>query len=148
MSQSLSKVYVHIVFSTKHEERFIKEIVRKRLHSYIIGVLSHVGSYTEELYANPDHLHILCTLPRTLTQAQIVSKIKTASSKWLKTQGVRNFDWQDGYGIFSISASDVYMVNKYIGNQPAHHRKVSYRDELRLLFQEHDTDYDERYVWD
>lgn len=148
MPQSLAKVYVHIVFSTKHCQNFIQQEIKKELHSYLIGVLSKLGSYTNEIYANPDHIHILSTLARTITIADMVSKIKTSSSKWIKLQGIANFDWQDGYGIFSVSASKVDTVQKYILNQPEHHKKMSFKDELRLFFKEYEIEYDEMYVWD
>lgn len=148
MPQSLAKVNVHIVFTTKYGQELINVEVRDELHSYVIGVLSNLGSYTYEIYANPDHIHILCTLPRTITMADIVSKIKTTSSKWLKNKGVRDFYWQDGYGIFSVSSSKVETVKKYIKNQPEHHKKVDCKDEFRLFLKENGIEYDERYVWD
>ena len=148
MPQSLSKVYVHIVFSTKYRSPMIKDEIREELHSYIIGVLSNLGSYVNEIYANPDHVHILCFLPRTLTIAQLVSKVKTSSSKWMKTKEVLNFAWQDGYGIFSVSSSNIASVEKYIRNQPEHHKKVEFKDELQRFLQEYKIDYDERYMWD
>lgn len=149
MPQSLAKVYVHIVFSTKNTQHFIiDDSIRNELHSYVIGTLSNLGSYTNEVYANSDHIHILCTLPRTITIAEIVSKIKTSSSKWIKTKGVQKFNWQDGYGIFSVSASKVNVVEKYIRNQPEHHKKITFKDELRLFFKEYGIEFDERYVWD
>ena len=148
MPQSLSKVYIHIVFTTKTGFPFIAESVRPELQSYIIGTLSNLGIFTYEIYANPDHIHILCTLPRTLTMANLVSKIKTSSSKWIKTRGIHDFDWQDGYGIFSISSSKVATVENYIRKQPEHHKQDNYKDELRQFFKEYNIDFDERYVWD
>jgi len=112
MPQSLAKVNVHIVFTTKYGEEFITDKIRPDLHSFIIGTLSELHSYTHELYANSDHIHILCTLPRTITMADLVSKIKTSSSKWIKTRGIDNFYWQDGYGIFSVSTSKITAVKK------------------------------------
>ena len=147
MPQSLAKVYTHIVFTTKHGQCFITDDVRAELHSYMIGVISAMGSYTYEIYANPDHVHILNTLSRTITIADMVSKIKT-SSKWLKQKGILEFDWQDGYGIFSVSASGVNAVTRYIRNQPAHHADTGYKDELRFFFGKYKIEYDERYVWD
>ncbi len=144
MSQSLAKVYTHIVFTTKHGQCFITDDVRAGLHAYMIGVISYMGSYTCEIYANPDHVHILNTLSRTITIADMVSKIKTSSSKWLKQQGIPGFDWQDGYGIFSVSASKVDTVAKYILNQPKHHCKIDYKDEMRRFFYEYKIEYDER----
>ncbi len=148
MPQSLAKVNVHIVFTTKYGQRLIGEDIRKDLHSYIIGVLSNLGSYTYELYANPDHIHILCTLPRTITMADLVSKIKTSSSKWMKHQSIPDFFWQDGYGIFSVSASQVATVKKYIQNQPQHHHSRDFKDEFRQFFIKNEIEFDERYVWD
>ena len=148
MPQSLAKVNVHIVFSTKHAKHIITAEVKKELHAYIIGTLSKLGSYTNEIYANPDHIHILCTLPRTITIADFISKIKTSSSKWIKTKGINNFSWQDGYGIFSVSSSKVEVVENYILNQFEHHKKLSFKDELRKLFMEYGIEFDERYVWD
>ena len=78
----------------------------------------------------------------------LVSKIKSSSSKWLKFNGVNGFGWQDGYAIFSVSASKIDTVKSYIFNQPEHHKKVSFRDEVRLFLKEYGIEYDERYVWD
>jgi putative transposase len=148
MPQSLAKVNVHIVFTTKYGQELINAEVRGELHSYVIGVLSNLGSYTYEIYANPDHIHILCTLPRTITMADLVSKIKTTSSKWLKNKGIPDFYWQDGYGIFSVSSSKVETLKKYIKNQPEHHKEIDCKDEFRLFLKENGIEFDERYVWD
>lgn len=148
MPQSLAKVYVHIVFTTKNGRCFITDAVRAELHSYMVGTISDMGMYAYEIYANPDHVHILTTLLRTITIADMVSKIKTSSSKWLKTKGIDGFDWQDGYGIFSVSASGVDNVTRYIQNQPVHHLTTNYKDELRWFFKKYGIDYDENYVWD
>ncbi|MBL7968698.1 MAG: IS200/IS605 family transposase [Prolixibacteraceae bacterium] len=148
MPQSLAKVNVHIVFTTKYVQELITDEIRGELHSYTIGVLANLGSYTYELYANPDHIHILCTLPRTITMAELVSKIKTTTSKWLKSKGMPEFYWQDGYGIFSVSSSKIEVVTKYILNQPQHHKQVECKDEFRLFLKENGIEYDERYIWD
>jgi REP element-mobilizing transposase RayT len=148
MPQSLAKVNVHIVFTTKYIQELITDEIRGELHSYTIGVLSNLGSYTYEIYANPDHIHILCMLPRTITMAELVSRIKTTTSKWLKGKGIPAFYWQDGYGIFSVSSSKVEVVTKYIRNQPQHHKQVECKDEFRLFLKENGIEFDERYVWD
>ncbi|MCF8333953.1 MAG: transposase [Bacteroidales bacterium] len=105
MSQSLAKVYLHIIFSTKNHQKFIDEPIREKLQAYMVGANSKNGSYTEEIYANPDHVHILCTLPRVITIAKLIYNIKTSSSRWMKTQGISTFGWQDGYAVFSVSPS-------------------------------------------
>jgi len=148
MPQSLAQVYVHIVFLTKHGNRYIDEELRLKLQSYIIGILKNLGSYTHEIYANPDHIHILSTLPRTITMAQMVNKIKSNSSRWVKTEGSKYFRWQDGYGIFSVSPSKLESVKKYIQHQSDHHDTISFKEEMRRFFEEYEIEYDERYVWD
>ena len=148
MPQSLSKVYLHCVFTTKNGIPLITDSIQKQLHSYIVGTLSNIGSYVNEIYANPDHIHILCTLPRTITMAELISKIKTSSSMWIKKQGINNFAWQGGYGVFSVSSSKIPVVEKYIHNQKEHHKKESFKDELRKFFKKYNIEFDERYVWD
>lgn len=148
MPQSISKIYIHCVFSTKNGVPFITDSVHKDLHSYIIGTLTNIGSYVQELYANPDHIHILCVLPRTITIADLISKTKTSSSKWMKKQGITKFSWQDEYGSFSVSSSKVSVVENYILNQPSHHKNSSFKDEFRTFLAEYKIEFDERYVWD
>lgn len=126
----------------------ITDTIRKDLHSYIIGTLSNIGSYVNEIYANSDHIHVLCTLPRTITIAQLISKIKTSSTKWIKNQGIINFSWQGGYGTFSVSSSKVMVVEEYIQNQQQHHKTMTFKDELRKFFNEYKIDFNEQYVWD
>jgi len=148
MSQSLSKINVHCVFSTKNHEPFIKKEIQSELHSYIVGILSNTGSYVYELYANPDHIHVLCILPKTITIAQLISKIKTPSSKWMKLKGYKNFSWQDGYASFSVSSSKVDDTKKYIANQAEHHKKFTFKDELRSFLKKYNLEFDEKYIWD
>ena len=97
-----------------------------------------------------DHIHLLLTHPRTISPAKLVQEIKTGSSKWIKTKGVRftKFAWQTGYGIFSISPSHQQAVVKYIENQAEHHRNNSFQDEYRNLLAKYNVPFDERYVWD
>jgi REP element-mobilizing transposase RayT len=97
-----------------------------------------------------DHVHLLSTLSRTDEAAELVKELKRGSSLWLKERepGLRDFAWQSGYGIFSVGFSQLGQVERYIAGQEAHHRKVSFQEELRLLLQRYQVDYDERYVWD
>ena len=148
MPQSLSKMYLHIVFSTKYRERIIHDEVRLKLHAYMVKTFSALGSYVHEIYANPDHVHILCQLPRTITVADLLSKVKSSSSKWLKTQGIDNFTWQRGYAVFSVSEWGVLPVQNYIKNQYEHHKTKAYQDEVRDFLKEYKVEYDEKYMWD
>ena len=148
MPQSLSQVYIHCIFSTKKSKLLIRDEIRRDLQSYIIGVFSNLGSYVYEIYANPDHIHILFALPRTITIASLISKIKTSSSKWIKTKGISDFSWQNGYGTFSVSSSKLDVVKRYILNQKEHHKRVTFKEEYISFLKEYHISYDERYVWD
>ncbi len=114
MRQSLAKVYLHIVFSTKYRESLISEEIRPRAQAYFVEVGANLGSYTEEIYMMPDHLHWLCTLPRICSIADLVKNVKTPSSAKIKEMGVPCFSWQKGYGAFSVSQSKVEVVRRYI----------------------------------
>ena len=148
MPQSLSKVYIHIIFSTKNRFPWILEEIRPNIQAYIVEVASGLGVYTEEIYINPDHVHILCTLPRTLTIAELVQKIKISSSNKVSEIGPKEFHWQKGYGVFSVSQSKIKIVKGYIQNQKEHHKKITFQDEYREFLKEYFIEYDEKYVWD
>lgn len=149
MPQSLSRVLVHLVFSTKHREPFIDPVVRPRLHAYIVGILDHLKSPSIQTGGVEDHVHILCALGRTISQADLVEEVKKGSSKWMKAEtGVAGFSWQAGYGAFSVGASQVDTVVRYIRNQEERHRKVTFQEEYRRFLKRYQVAYDERYVWD
>ncbi len=105
-------------WSTKHRERWIADEDRERLHACAIGVLVNLGCPSLETNSEPDHIHILCSLSRTITIAQLVEKVKTSTSAWMKTLGPRyaEFHWQGGYSAFSVSESLVPRVREYIRN--------------------------------
>lgn len=149
MPQSLSRVLVHLVFSTKHREPMISQEVRSRLHAYMVGILDNLKSPSLQTGGVEDHIHILCALGRTISQAELVEEVKKSSSKWMKAEGgVPHFSWQAGYGAFSIGESQVDTVIRYIRNQEEHHSKVTYQDEYRRFLERYKVVYDERYVWD
>ena len=151
MPQSLARIVLHVVFSTKHRTPFLADAsLRLRLHAYMAGVLQNSGC--EPIFINgvEDHVHVLCNLSRTVTVAKMVEELKTGSSKWMKQQGpaCSDFHWQGGYSAFSVSQSNVEAVRGYIAGQEEHHRKMSFQDELRTLCQKHGIQIDEKYVWD
>ena len=150
MPQSLSKVIVHIIFSTKNREPWLDADVRPRMHAYLATVCSTLGAEFVHVGGVADHVHIVTTLPRTLSQAQLIEQIKKTSSKWIKTAGTRysTFAWQRGYGAFSVSPSQLDGVLQYINGQKEHHRTRTFQEEYRELLRKHGVDFDERYVWD
>lgn len=97
-----------------------------------------------------DHAHLLLNLARTISIADLVEAVKTSSSKWIKTKDdeLQNFSWQTGYGVFSVSRSNLDAVHQYILNQKEHHKKKNFKDEFRGMLTKHDLEWDERYVWD
>ena len=152
MSQSLAKVIVHIVYSTKHRQSWLKDPgLRSELYAYNATVLKNdVDSPAILINGVEDHLHILCLLSRKFAIMDVIKASKTETSKWLKKQGVAyaDFQWQAGYGAFSVSESDVEQVKRYIAGQEEHHKHVSFQDEFREICKKHGIEIDERYVWD
>ncbi|MFS8086694.1 MAG: transposase [Acidobacteriota bacterium] len=150
MPQSLSAVYIHPVFSTKERRPFLRdETIRSLLHPYLGGISKQLGCAPIITGGAEDHVHHLARFGRTLTQAEWVKELKRVSNLWLKEKHlIRGFEWQGGYADFSVSASNLETVKRYIANQQHHHRKMSFQDELRMLLKRHCVEWDERYIWD
>ena len=151
MSQSLAKILVHEVFSTKDRRPFLRDkLLRDELHHYIGGILGILECVPIITGGVEDHVHFLCALSRTCEAAEMIKEVKRGSSLWIKTKSadMREFAWQSGYGIFSIGYSQIDSARNYIAGQEEHHRKVSFQDELRMFLNKYDVKFDERYVWD
>jgi len=150
MPQSLSRILVHLTFSTKHRAPALTPEIRAELYPYLAAVLRDDECPSLQVGGVEDHVHVLFGLSRTRTIAQVVEAVKTSSSKWIKTKGreFSEFHWQAGYGAFSIGQSNVGAVIRYIQNQEKHHRKVTFQEEFRELLRRYQIDFDERYVWD
>jgi putative transposase len=151
MSQSLSAVYTHLVFSTKELQPFFRNRdTREALHAYLGGISKTLDCPPIIVGGMEDHVHLLTRFGRTITQAEWVKELKRVSNLWLKELGrtYADFQWQGGYADFSVSPSDLERVKRYIANQEEHHRKLNFQDELRALLRKHSVEWDERYVWD
>ena len=150
MSQSLARLCVHLVFSTKYREPFLHDGIRADLHAYMAVVIKNTGCSNLIINSVEDHVHILLDLGRTVAVSNVVENIKKSSSKWIKTKGreFSAFAWQAGYGAFAVSESNVAAVRQYIARQEEHHRKVNFQDEYRAFLTKHKITFDERYVWD
>jgi putative transposase len=149
MPQSLSAVYIHLVFSTKHRHPFLHdESLRTDLHSFLGGTSKSLECPPILVGGVENHVHLLARFGRTITQADWVKELKRVSNLWLKENGIAKFEWQGGYADFSVSQSNLEQVKNYIANQEEHHRKLSFQDEVRTLLKKHEIDWDERYVWD
>lgn len=150
MPQSLTKNYVHIIFSTKHREPLLHSPVKEELWAYLGGVCNElecnplcIGGYT-------DHVHLLCLLSKKVALMKLVEKVKSNSSRWLKIRhsSLEGFCWQNGYGAFSVGPAQIALVSTYIKNQKEHHREKSFQEEFRGFLKKYEMEYDERYVWD
>jgi putative transposase len=151
MPQSLAKILVHSVFSTKDRRPFLHDrTLRLELHHYLGGILAQLDCQPMIVGGVADHVHLLCALSRTCEPAAMIKEAKRGSSLWLKTRSpeLQDFAWQNGYGIFSIAFSQIGSVRKYIAGQEEHHRKTSFQDEFRQLLRRYEIVFDERYVWD
>jgi putative transposase len=148
--QSLAKLYVHVVFSTKDREPWIDGAIRDRMHAYLASVVRDAGSPWVVVGGVEDHVHLLFDLGRTDAIADFVEKIKRESSKFAKTLGDRYapFTWQRGYGAFSVSPTLRGEAEAYVRNQEEHHRRQSFQEEYRAFLQRYGIEFDERYLWD
>ena len=151
MPQSLAAVYIHLVFSTKLRQPFLRDTsVRDELHSFLGGTSKTLDCPPLIVGGVEDHVHLLCRFGRTATLAGWVKELKRVSNLWVKQKGsaYRDFQWQGGYAAFSKDPADLKKIELYIASQEEHHRTVSFQDELRELLRENGEDWDERYVWD
>ena len=151
MPQSLAKILLHVVFSTKERRPLLRDrAFREELHRYIGGILNGIDCPPIIVGGVEDHVHLLCVLSRTCAPADLVKEVKRSSSLWIKTRatGFADFAWQSGYGVFSIGFSQIEEVQRYIAEQEQHHHKLTFQDEFRRLLQRYEVAFDEAYVWD
>jgi len=150
MAQSLAKILVHLVVSTKNRQPLLGIDIRSELYAYLAGTLKANDSHALKIGGTENHIHIFCTLPKGISLAEMIEEFKKSSSKWIKTKGPQyaSFYWQNGYGAFSVSQSDAERVIKYIETQEEHHHKISFEEEFRAFLVKYQVPYDERYVWD
>lgn len=150
MAQSLSKILLHLVFSTKRRRPSIPPDLAEDLNAYLAGACRALGAEAYRVGGTEDHVHIACTLPRTMTVSKLLEEIKKTSSAWFKAHDDRchGFSWQAGYGAFSLGQSQLPALLRYIENQREHHSTMSFREELLELLKRYGVDYDERYLWD
>lgn len=150
MGQSLARILVHLIFSTKNREPFLRDEVRPELHKYISAILNALDSPAISIASMQDHVHILLCLSKNEPLIRIVEEVKKRSSKWIKTKGTAyaNFAWQNGYGVFSVSPSRLRQAEAYLENQQEHHRVGTFQEEFREFLKRHNVPCDEQHLWD
>lgn len=151
MAQSLSAIYLHLVFSTKNRSPCFKDAgIRHELHSVLGGLTKSMECLPLEIGGVEDHVHLLIRLSRALSASDFVKELKRNSNAWVKRAlpELHDFSWQGGYAVFSVSVSNIDAVRQYIQNQEEHHKKVGFKEELRALLRRHAVEWSEQYVWD
>ena len=146
MSHTYAQNVIHVVFSTKDRRKLMPNGLRPRMWPYATGVCNNLGILAHAVGGMEDHIHLLIQIPPTLAVAKAVLTIKTNSSRWANEEGVK-FAWQQGYGAFSVSSSIVPTVIRYIQNQEAHHRKMSFDAEFLALLKKHRIEFDPKFVF-
>lgn len=148
MANTFSQIYLHFVFSTKNREPWIKPTIEERVWAYIAGIAKAHGLTAIQVGGMEDHIHALTSSATTHSPSHIAKSLKADSSKWIHNEftGMAQFAWQDGYGVFSVSRSEIDRVVQYIRNQREHHAKQKFEDEYASLLKLHGIDFDERFL--
>jgi REP element-mobilizing transposase RayT len=150
MPQSLHILSAHIIFSTKDRRPYLAPNIRERVWAYQSRVLQNLECDSITIGGVADHVHILCNLTKKFPTAKVLEILKKDSSKFVKAldPGLREFHWQDGYGLFSVSPSHFAAIQEYIHNQEDHHKKTTFQQEYLRILRKYHAPYDERYLWD
>jgi REP element-mobilizing transposase RayT len=146
MAHIFSRNHIHVVFCTKGRRNTIAKEWQPRLWAYLAGICKNHEMIALAVGGTENHVRILLHLPPKRALAKAVLLLKANWSKWMGKQG-KDFSWQEGYGAFSVSSSNLDQVIRYIENQEAHHRKTSFEDEYRALLRKHGVEYDPKYVF-
>jgi putative transposase len=145
MSHAYSQISIHLVFSTKDRRKLIGKHHQPLLWSYLAGICQKDGIFVHAIGGTEDHIHLLIQIPPSLPLAKAVNVLKSSSSKWASVKGF-SFAWQDGYAAFSVSASNIPAVLRYIETQEAHHRKLTFDEEFLALLKKHNVEFDMKFV--
>jgi len=150
MPQSLVKLLIHVIFSTKNRADLIMPEIENGLFGYMHGIVENNKSKLILANGTANHFHLLISLGKVISISELVGDIKRDSSVWIKTQDFqfKSFHWQEGYGAFSVGQTQVEDVMKYVANQKEHHKKKSFENEMRDFYRKYEIEFDERYVWD
>jgi REP element-mobilizing transposase RayT len=147
---SFTQLTYHVVFATKYRHPTITNAIRERLYEYIGGTIRAKKGHLIEIGGMPDHVHILARLPPSLAVSDVVRDIKANSSKWMNEQpdAAQTFEWQKGYGAFTVSYSQIAIVEEYIRNQEEHHRTRSFQEEYVEFLKRHGIEFRLEYLFE
>lgn len=150
MANTYTQMYLQIIFAVQGRDNVIKEKFRDELEKYMCGIITNNKSKPLAIYCNPDHTHILIGLHPTISVSTLTGDVKAGSSKWINERRLVSgkFNWQDGYGAFTYSKSQIDDVTKYILNQPEHHKKKTFKEEYLSILKKLEIKYDETYLFE
>lgn len=147
MPHTYTNLLFHIVFSTKEWFPFIRPEFEARLYEYIGGTIRGLGGLCLQIGGIENHIHILVRLKPTLNVSKFLEKLKPSVTNWARTVIHPKFEWQDGYGAFSVGESQIPAVRRYIQNQKEHHQKQTFEDEFKEMLRQARIEFDDRYLW-
>ncbi|MFN0138007.1 MAG: IS200/IS605 family transposase [Phycisphaerae bacterium] len=150
MASTLTRILLHVTFSTKQRAALIPAQTEPDLYAYIGGICRRMESPLLAINGTADHVHMLVSLAKTVALSDLMLHVKRDSSKWMKEKHavLAGFGWQDGYFGFSIGESGVAKLREYIAGQKEHHKRVDFKDEVRTFLRRYGIEWDERYIWD
>lgn len=147
MPKTYTNLLFHIVFSTKNRFPFITKEHRERVYEYIGGTIRGLGGICIEIGGVSDHVHIIVKLKPNYDVSKFIQDLKPTVTKWAREHLHTKFEWQDGFGAFTIGESQIGSVRRYIQNQEEHHKKVIFDDEFKVMLSQANIEYDEQYLW-
>ena len=150
MANTYTCLHYHVIFSTKRRELWTAPEIEQRVWAYLGGISRQNDIKPLLVGGVEDHIHMLVTIPPPLSVSESLKRIKGGSSAWIKENfpGLEKFGWQDGYGAFTVSRSQIHEIESYIRNQREHHRVKTFQEEYRAFLDKHEIEYNERYLWD
>jgi putative transposase len=150
MANTYTCLHYHMIFSTKQRERWITQDIEQRVWAYLGGIARENDLKPLLIGGVDDHVHMLVSMPPSISVSEALKRIKGGSSGWVKENfpNLQGFGWQDGYGAFTVSKSQIHGVEEYIRGQREHHRVKTFQEEYRAFLNKHEIKYDERYLWD
>ena len=149
MANTYTSLHYHLIFSTKNREPWIRPDIEQRIWEYLGGIARQNGMKALQIGGIEDHVHVVLAIPAPLSLSKGLQLLKGASSKWIRETfpDLTTFQWQDGYGAFTVSKSHLPEVVDYVAQQREHHKHQTFQDEYRTWLHKHGIEYDERYVW-
>ena len=149
MANTYTSLLYHVVFSTKNRERWIKPGIEERVWAYLGGIAREHDMVAQQIGGIEDHVHLVLGMRASMGLSKAVQLLKGASSKWMNETfpELRGFAWQDGYGAFTVSKSQLEAAIEYVVHQREHHGMRTFQEEYRAMLELHDIKFDERYVW-